>query len=852
MDALWTRFAVHFDPVTRTAGAALLGSVLTQVLTPWQPELCSDILGFLLLPVIFGAAPRDVANRFPRASPLPLGNPQTNNSLVSRPAPPLLLWVVAFGVAVFCIFKIENGTVDFLPVLTPLLLLTQKYLGPEDRTSARSDTSVLSLLAASLWGTTLVAAFTVVSFASWDSLSGWGSRQYALSAIPVVSLLVVYLALIPKCEKASRFLPIFDIQDTARSLTWRVVSILGLAVGGEVGLFGLPSITLVTLPLSLVKALTWYFTIQTARQYSWLSATVIGTFGTMSTLDPFIQSSGTQALSHVVASVLALGQLIYVLPKQARTKSALWTFCFVSLLPYLSNILAIRIAQSSFLHLREHPIQGLIHDARADFEALLQKQSTTYSAAHDEYRRRYGVEPPPGFKAWYEFARSHDSPIIDEFDTIYRGISPFWKLSGQQVLEIMTVARNDPNSELWLCTFSGLAARADCNHQWRTFDRHVPLLFDTLLGELRGVLPDVKFLVNHLDEPRVLIPPGSREQPGPDNVFNITDLSRQRAWDILTKFCPSQDNRRDLSTSHTIEASDDLFITNASSAKDLCQHPEYSDMHGFHISSTSFRLIEGLVPVLSTGSPSTMGDILYPSPAYIESEFQYVEANDVDWDQKRNNLYWAGSTTGGFAVDGQWRNHHRQRFVALAQNLQGRQHQYLSEQADDGVVRSSFLDGRLYDVGFTRIFQCGRRQCREQRAYFGRRPWAAADQALGSRLAFDLDGNGISGRYYKLLASRSALLKQTLLREWHDERLAAWVHYVPVSQSLTDLPELVRYLASTPAGRQAARQVADQGRDWFARAFRREDLAIYAYRLLLELARLQDPRRLAGRVDIEE
>lgn len=133
------------------------------------------------------------------------------------------------------------------------------------------------------------------------------------------------------------------------------------------------------------------------------------------------------------------------------------------------------------------------------------------------------------------------------------------------------------------------------------------------------------------------------------------------------------------------------FVTNSSSAMDLCQHPEYNEMHGLFISPTSFSIFEGLVPIFSTGSPSTMGDILFPSPAYIESEFQYAAMHDIDWTRKRNNLYWAGSTTGGFASDNQWHSFHRQRFVKLAQNLDGRRHSFLRKiHHGSGRVESFF------------------------------------------------------------------------------------------------------------------------------------------------------------------
>lgn len=571
----------------------------------------------------------------------------------------------------------------------------------------------------------------------------------------------------------------------------------------------------------------------------------MATFSIVATRDPFTISSDLRAFSHVVASFLSLGQIIQMLPKQAKAKSALWAFFLVSLVPYLTNMYAIRNAQSLSLltQPQKHPIQTLVQHSKNDFEGLLQRQSKTHAVAHEEYRRRYGVEPPAGFEAWFEFARSHQSPIIDEFNMISKSVAPFWDLSGREVLATMSRVQNIPGSDLWLCTFSGREAKTFCSHPYRTFDRHIQLSFDKLLGNLRDYLPDVKFLVNHIDEPRVLLP---RQGDAPDSGTCFQDnMSRRPVWDTLTRFCSSLDgNKTDGRTAQTVGDYGIPFVTDIISEMNLCQHPEYNTTHGLLMSPASFPLLQGLLPVLSTGSLSTMGDILYPSPAYLEDEFQYADENDVEWDNKRNNLYWAGSNTGGFASDDQRPLFHRQKFVELAQNLSKRPHDYLREK--DGVlsrVKSSFLNSRLFDVAFTRIFQCEKRSCRDQRAYFNIKAWEDKDRALKSRLVFDMDGNGISGRYYNFLASRSAPLKRTLLHEWHDDRLIPWLHYFPVSQGMEELPELVSHLTSTEAGREVAKHVAEQGREWFTKAFREVDRTIYVYRLLLELARLQDPAR---------
>ncbi|KAI1917690.1 hypothetical protein LOZ12_001785 [Ophidiomyces ophidiicola] len=671
------------------------------------------------------------------------------------------------------------------------------------------------------------------------TLSDWDVQRHALSTIPVMALLVAYIILTSGPHNESQRLHNSEGKTCILPLSIRIVTILALVLGVEAYICGFHSNGALNILIAGFRlSLLWCFIFQITN-HSWHAAAAIGTFSAMSTREPFKQSSSMRSFLHVVATLLVLGQIVSALPKQAKTKMILWVFAILPLGTFLANIFTI-IAHSSSQVSQNHPIDVLIQKAKLNFDGYVQKQSKNYSAACDEYRRRYSVEPPPGFQAWYEFAKSHKSPIIDDFDLIYDGISPFWKLSGKEVLGMINDSQHFSNSELWRCTLSSHhTSKIACHHPYRSFDRHIELLFNKLLENMDVVLPRVTFLVNHFDEPSILITPRSLD----NQWFNLTDMSRQKVWDSLTKYCLSSHHDQKLDT----ETDGVPFVTNARTSKNLCLHPEYRNMHGIAISPTSFHLIEGLVPILSTGSLSTMGHILFPSPAYIESEFRYAEEHDVDWGKKKNNLYWAGSTTGGFASDSEWKYFHRQRFVKLAQNLEKRQHSYLRKKGGKITsVKSPFLDSRLYNVGFTKIFQCKRSACRDQLAYFDVKPWADKDQALRSRLVFDIDGNGISGRYYKLLASKSTPLKHTLLREWHDDRLEPWLHYIPVSQSMEEVPELVSFLTSTTIGQRRAKEIAESGRDWFSRAFREIDLAIYTYRLLLELARLQDPERLAA------
>ncbi|KAI1748959.1 hypothetical protein F4782DRAFT_550314 [Xylaria castorea] len=821
------------DPPTHSAFAALLFGALACHLSSRQSELTSELLSWVLLPVVFIIATR-YRNAFQHVKPLPSVNGLPESSLNGKPST-LSLWLVAISIAICSVFRAEVGLVVLFPALAPLLAIGYRYLRPGLYPPAVSHVT----------GVALTAIFAIIVLSEWDPLA------YALSIVPIIALFVAYTLLTPQTGKWPQWFRGFDFESAIWPLSLRVVVILAIILGRESYAIGLPGTDVIdTLTLGTVKALTWYFTSQLARNSSWIVATLAGTFSLLATQNPVAQQTDTRAFMTVVASLVSLGQTVSLLPKQATARSILWVLAILPVLTYLVNLSAIQIARSSALvHLDRHPVEMLTREAKASFDRLVQSQSRTYPAAYAEYQRRYGFDPPHGFEEWYKFAQSHQSPMIDDFDIISEGITPFLKLSGKEILQVMSKVYDEPNHELWSCTMSGQPAKTQCSHHGRENDRNNAHFFDRITSKVPWSF-DLKFLLNHLDEPTVIIPPPSQQA----NKLNITNLGGKRSWEALTKYCSPRKSESVAQRESPINTYGLPFVTDRKSSLDLCDHAEYSDIHGLLAAPESLRLVEGLVPVMSTGAPSTMGDLLYPSSAYVEEDrFRYHADHDVDWDKKKNNLYWAGSTTGGHGRAAQWQNLHRQRFVGLAQHLTDQPLHYLQER--NGVVarvRSLFLNGRLYDVAFARVLQCDTKSCKEQRQYFKRKPWASGDRPFLSQLVFDLDGNGISGRYYKLLASKSAPLKQTLLREWHDDRLMPWVHYIPVSQSMEELPDLVFYLTSTESGQKRAREIAQQGQQWFAQAFREVDIVIYVYRLLLELARLQDPDRPAWKVDDEK
>ena len=84
-------------------------------------------------------------------------------------------------------------------------------------------------------------------------------------------------------------------------------------------------------------------------------------------------------------------------------------------------------------------------------------------------------------------------------------------------------------------------------------------------------------------------------------------------------------------------------------------------------------------------------------------------------------------------------------------------------------------------------------------------------------------------------------LKSTIYTEWHDDRLAPWVHFAPFDQTYMDIYAVMEYFLD--GHDDAARRIDEEGKEWADRVLRREDMRLYVWRLLLEYARVVDPKR---------
>ncbi|KAK9235970.1 hypothetical protein V1525DRAFT_408358 [Lipomyces kononenkoae] len=616
-----------------------------------------------------------------------------------------------------------------------------------------------------------------------------------------------------------------------------------------------------------------------------------------------------------------------------------------------------------------HPISYLVELHTTKFEDFISRQTGTYPEAVKEYKRRYNINPPPNFDKWYAFATEKKVAVLDDYDSIYHNLRPFWGVPPATIRKQISEALANPDSFLLGVHIRGgeVANVTGSNGQW--FDK---TLTEVISG-FAHFLPDMDLAFNLLDSPRVMLPqadltalldptpksgtkneftglpaeelpiPQVRDAGSLDTVFD--SFSQQSSWGHAKLSCSPQSPAK---TTHIDSANQYAlsigFIKNSTAALDICLSPSYKHKHGVFVRPEFFSIVAEPVPIFSQSKLSSFGDILYPSPSYMAERAPYDLAYDKQWGEKSTSMFWRGAASGVHSRAGSWRLGHRQRTVsyfnsftenctmlmdlaeleklniginkgdvlgwqgdpeqeshsnALHENIihqkravdekkevtsaekqndskatdktttenkkkvgdgaqdktkeeihkdsnsdldkQQKPHNQNTESdfAEHSVPKSTFE--KYIDLKFSKYQQCDDSDCQAQAQELGASvPLPNFQDTWQYKYLLDMDGNGISARYYAFLKSRSLVVKQTLFKEWHDERLLPWVHYVPLSVGLKEGFEIIRFLLENDI---SAKHIADSSRRWATKALRKEDMETYFFRLLLEYGRLVDDNR---------
>lgn len=253
----------------------------------------------------------------------------------------------------------------------------------------------------------------------------------------------------------------------------------------------------------------------------------------------------------------------------------------------------------------DHPLLSLVRAARLGSVAVSAKQSQSLEQVVAEYRRRYGLDPPPHFDKWYECAITNDIPLLDEYDGIHEVLRPFWEFSPAAIRRKAKDAIDADDFVNGLFIRNGTIKSAGRGEEWRQNASK------SAIEPVAHLLPDMDLAINVHDEPRVLIPHDQLTQmldrsqraqkshttrydtwsarptelndgfTEPNSVTPFLEYAQQFTWPVATRSCPpdsparmSQYNGADPPDDSSAYLFDNLgFIYNRTAFTDICLSP---------------------------------------------------------------------------------------------------------------------------------------------------------------------------------------------------------------------------------------------------------------------------------------
>lgn len=483
--------------------------------------------------------------------------------------------------------------------------------------------------------------------------------------------------------------------------------------------------------------------------------------------------------------------------------------------------------------------------AQRKFDGMISRQSKTYKQAVARYVQQNGRQPPPGFQDWYRFAVENKAVIIDDYGQLDKDLEPLRKIPGHVQRERIKSARK---TGMWLLhqwDFKDGSVTTSAPGNWENVAK-----FREIMSPFLHKLPEFSVLHSWDDSHRVCGPKDGVEDVNDELTIQIGTSGIPSSREYLTQGCPRNTETASL-------------VTSDRPSVDICSHShDWETKHGiFHVQNGCFN---STVPVLSLAKVSSFQDITTASWCYASESYRLFgdKKDTFAYADKKPHLYWRGSNTGS-RYDGKYAYAgHRQRLVMYAHQLKTKAVQLASRAGASSFTEDdkkrfeltnmpksftntqlsaiSKLKNETFDINFVNLHGCDSdpKFCQEWKSKIPLATRQPSSYAFENKFLMDLDGNSMSCRFYRLLDSNSLVFKQTIYVEWHDDRIIPWLHYIPVSRGMEELPILLDYFANHPEGQRMGAEIAEASRVWAATALRKIDLSIYTYRQMIELAHI--------------
>ncbi|ORY33787.1 glycosyl transferase family 90-domain-containing protein [Naematelia encephala] len=549
----------------------------------------------------------------------------------------------------------------------------------------------------------------------------------------------------------------------------------------------------------------------------------------------------------------------------------------------------------------KHPVELLIERGKA-LAAAMEARIEQVGALADvvtDYEKGYGMKPPRGFDKWYEFTQQtplpHTPPLATLYPFSHNPILPFLSHPAEILRERMAKHTDKPG--MFTFTFvpngqgdKGTACTADQSWKpvdWNTRGKGMVKVrgggawkyrSNNTLSLLLPILPlmppemftqkpplEVVFSID--DGPRCLMHDNFRERSEslgrqmklwspPQLVAAENAMKWTYGWQWT---CPEEsplrrqntdmvlnDLVRDLNTDFsdtTSNGSPKSFIADFDRSIDVCQNPE---MMGLEIE-----------PVIVTCKTARNSDLL---GVPLDSVWESVDF--VPWEEKPiGKAFWRGSTTGVWhSTQIPWRHAQRERLHFMVHNDTDAKLPILLDRAASGggletqMLSISEMNEAWFDAGLTGgPHQCTKEDgtCDDMNREIHWLDRVKKEDAAKYKYVIDVDGNGWSSRFRRLLAGNNVVLKSTLFPEWFQDVLIPWYHYVPIKLDYSDMYDILAFFNGSPDGSapgrdDLAKEIALNGWKFTQERWRTEDMQSFMFLLLLEYWRIMSDDRLAA------
>lgn len=544
-----------------------------------------------------------------------------------------------------------------------------------------------------------------------------------------------------------------------------------------------------------------------------------------------------------------------------------------------------------------HPIDELVRRADEELQSLLRKEAGDVHSAAQAYRERRGRQPPPGFDAWFNFAKENDALVVEDFfDQIYHDLAPFWGVPALQI-------RQQANDFLHRISIrsGNVTSRTDIERrEWME-------LWKELVQTVGQHLPDMDLPINVMDESRMVVPweeidgymekeRASREiVPAGKLKQNFTGLASLDVnpppafdpgfmpfgpyWPLAVVGCPPGSPARSAYIETTFDSPPPLpsgfpdhsyegYVSNWTVTKSPCDNPNLQGLHGTFVEPISISTTKRLFPLFGGSKLPMNNEILLPPAMYWTQDPFYSGGKEhgAEWSKKKQGLIWRGAASGGRNKKENWTRFQRHRFVSMVNSTSVKLAEASSTAAKNFALpapstyplSAARAAGSLgdwvsswSDVSFVHLLcfpDPSPPHCQYTDPYYTVEHAMPMKEQYAYKYLPDLDGNSFSGRYRGFLGSTSLPIKATIYNEWHDSRLVPWKHFVPMDNTFADIYGIMEYFVGNRAAGVAghddvASRIAGEGKAWTEKVLRTEDMQIYVFRLLLEYARICDDER---------